>query len=383
MWGTLNNCIVWGNLLSGSGTSTNYYSGTFTNCCTAPIPSSGPGNIAQDPLFMNAATNNFRLQPESPCIDAGLNAAAVGTLDLAGNPRRYNNGTVDMGAYEFNATRCTATFNAQGGTVSPASKLVAQGYAYGALPTPNRTGHTFGGWFTAASGGSQVTAATTVTQTASHTLYAHWNMLSVSPASQSVGEDWGSFSVTVTANVPWSVSKNADWLSVSPSSGTGDGTVTVSYGENPTPNARSAVITLSGNGVASQTVTAAQAAGTHTHWSPVPVLYTWLNPYLGWRNIWDYEALAVERGANGYYFWESYEANLIPTNAASKFRITVFKTDDTGVTALQWAPDHRLSPNTDRRVYEIWGKTNLTAGESWHCPTNSGSRFFRVKAKLP
>ena len=388
--GTLVNCIIWGNASPNGGSQSNYYAsvnGSITYSCTAPAHS-GTGNTTQDPMFMNAETGNFRLQPESPCIDAGANALAVGTLDLVGNPRRYGNGTIDMGAYEFSATRYTVTFDPQGGTVSPTSKTVAQGYAYGALPIPNRTGYTFGGWFTTASGGSQVMSFTTVTQASAHTLYAHWAaipVLSVSPASQHVGKDEGAFSVTVTANVSWSASASTDayWLTVSPSSGTGNGAFTVSYDENPTPYERTATITVSVNGAASQTVTVTQAARTHTRWSPVPVLYTWLNPYLGWHNIWNYEDLAVERGANGYYFWESYEANLIPTDAASKLRITVFTTDGTDVTDLQWAPDftHALAP--DRRVYEIWGKTNLMSGEDWHWPTNSGTRFFKVKAKLP
>lgn len=45
---------------------------------------------------------------------------------------------------------------------------------YGTLPTPTRSGYAFAGWFTAASGGSQVNAATTMTNPDDHTIYAHW-----------------------------------------------------------------------------------------------------------------------------------------------------------------------------------------------------------------
>lgn len=41
----------------------------------------------------------------------------------------------------------TLTFDADGGTVSPASKQVLYGSAYGTLPTPVKTGETFYGWF--------------------------------------------------------------------------------------------------------------------------------------------------------------------------------------------------------------------------------------------
>lgn len=41
----------------------------------------------------------------------------------------------------------TVTFNADGGTVSPASKQVLYGSKYGTLPTPTKPGETFYGWF--------------------------------------------------------------------------------------------------------------------------------------------------------------------------------------------------------------------------------------------
>ena len=72
------------------------------------------------------------------------------------------------------ASTVTATFNANGGTCSTASKTVTRGSTYGTLPTPTKSGYTFNGWYTAASGGSKVTSSTTVTATGNHTLYAQW-----------------------------------------------------------------------------------------------------------------------------------------------------------------------------------------------------------------
>ena len=43
---------------------------------------------------------------------------------------------------------------------------------YGELPTVNRTGHSFDGWFTEE--GKEVTENDTVTKASDHTLYAHW-----------------------------------------------------------------------------------------------------------------------------------------------------------------------------------------------------------------
>ena len=63
----------------------------------------GPGNFTNAPLFLD----QYHLAGNSPCIDAGLTSAAVGSTDVDGRPRIVN-GTVDVGASEF-----------QGGSVEP------------------------------------------------------------------------------------------------------------------------------------------------------------------------------------------------------------------------------------------------------------------------
>jgi uncharacterized repeat protein (TIGR02543 family) len=67
------------------------------------------------------------------------------------------------------------TYDAQGGTVSPAGKTVTYGQTYGALPTPSRAGYNFGGWYTQANGaGTHITSASVVGTAAAHKLYAKW-----------------------------------------------------------------------------------------------------------------------------------------------------------------------------------------------------------------
>jgi len=68
-------------------------------CCTTPPPG-GVGNFTNAPLFVDLAGGDLRLQSNSPCINAGLNAYAPAGLDLDGQPRIVG-GTVDVGAYEF------------------------------------------------------------------------------------------------------------------------------------------------------------------------------------------------------------------------------------------------------------------------------------------
>ena len=58
------------------------------------------GNIDDDPMFVDAENGDYRLQAESPCINAGSNECVTWELDLDGNPRIIN-GRVDMGVYEF------------------------------------------------------------------------------------------------------------------------------------------------------------------------------------------------------------------------------------------------------------------------------------------
>ena len=67
----------------------------------------------------------------------------------------------------------TLTFNANGGSVNPTSRSVAYDEVYGSLPTPTRTGYNFAGWYTSASGGSQVGSSTKM-GAGNTTIYAHW-----------------------------------------------------------------------------------------------------------------------------------------------------------------------------------------------------------------
>ena len=113
----ITNCIVWGN-----GTE-------IVNAVPGPIVSysivkqasgtyPGIGNLNVDPLF--AGGGDLRLQPCSPAVDAGLNAANGAAEDLLGNTRKVNatgkgSAYIDMGAFEMQADLTLPnTFNGLG-----------------------------------------------------------------------------------------------------------------------------------------------------------------------------------------------------------------------------------------------------------------------------
>ncbi|MCX6916872.1 MAG: hypothetical protein NT167_28170 [Verrucomicrobia bacterium] len=71
----------------------------FYYCCTTPLPL-GLNNFTNEPLLANPGEGDYHLEFNSPCINAGKNAAVAVTNDLDGNPR-VSGGTADLGAYEL------------------------------------------------------------------------------------------------------------------------------------------------------------------------------------------------------------------------------------------------------------------------------------------
>ena len=88
----------------------------------------------------------------------------------------------------WSAASYTVTFNGNGGTST--SRTVTYNNSIGTLPSSNRDGYTFNGWYTAASGGSSISSSTTITGNV--TYYAHWTQKVYTVAFDSRGG--GSFS---------------------------------------------------------------------------------------------------------------------------------------------------------------------------------------------
>jgi hypothetical protein len=101
------------------------------------------------------------------------------------------------------------------------------------------------------------------TQTLTITQAAATASLSATPLVWSPVAVGGSQDVTVTSNISWNVAKDQSWLSISATSGANNGSVTITAAAN-TSAARTGHVTISGTGVATQTVTITQTAAPLT-----------------------------------------------------------------------------------------------------------------------
>lgn len=149
---------------------------------TVKISPSGGGTVSPNPI--TGQENTTISTTATPATGYNFkhwryndSSASGGYSESTTNPLKITiTGKRDVTAV-FELKSYTVTWNANGGTVSPASVSKTHGSTLGTLPTPTRAStaeysYTFAGWFTAASGGTQISSTTTVTGNV--TYYAHW-----------------------------------------------------------------------------------------------------------------------------------------------------------------------------------------------------------------
>ncbi|MDP2103780.1 MAG: InlB B-repeat-containing protein, partial [Candidatus Gracilibacteria bacterium] len=254
--------------------------------------------------------------------------------------------------YNWNGSSCTAnlytvTYSANGGgTPSPTTQSIAYNTAVGALATVTRTGYTFNGWFTATSGGTQITTATAVT--AAVTWYAQWTLAAYSSAITYVAGDAFTYTLpsgsTVTVNV------------TGPGYGTVIGTKTLH-----TPACDTDDITIWQNGTNNVQVWAACNVGasvavpyaqsntviTTPYHTPTPTEKTRIGNFYQWGNRADITSAGTSA------------SQVACTNIANVYNTAIFITV-TGF--LDWCS----TGGTDNR----WGNTdNTSIARQGPCPT--------------
>lgn len=80
----------------------------------------------------------------------------------------------------------------------------------------------------------------------------------------------GEGSLSITANCDWTISKDADWVTVNPASGSQSQEVTVTVTSNNTGADRTATITVKGSDFLAKKITVTQAKSADSSLTPGP-----------------------------------------------------------------------------------------------------------------
>ena len=250
------------------------------------------------------------------------------------------------------------TFNANGGsTPSPSTKNVTYDSTYGTLATSTRTGYTFAGWWTAASGGSEVKADTKVQITAAQTLYAHWTpivyTITYSGLKQgATHQNPATYTIetpTITFTPPTAVTgfTFSGWslASIAQGTKTGNQTVTASYLtwiEKPTP----AQYELAYNG-GRQTIASGNNMAASGHQEAIPGTYT------------------AKFTPNSGYCWSD------GTTASYSFKWCIVNADITGIYVQQ---NGSLTYNGEEQQPQVYSRATVKGSQTatWKFSKTSG-----------
>ena len=145
---------------------------------------------------------------------------AVVTLYAKWSSNKYTITFSSNGGNAWNSTTCANPYKLNGAVCT---KEVTYDGTYGNMPTPVKTGYTFGGWYKETGLTNKVEASTKVSTANNHTLYAKW---SATQYTITFNVNGGSAWTSSTCASPYSLNSSACTKSV-----TYDGT----YGNMPTP----------------------------------------------------------------------------------------------------------------------------------------------------
>ena len=176
--GTYNNITATYTTNNGSFTTTN----TLTYTIIPGVPTTYNvtltvtyGSITNGQAVQTVASGGSASWTVTPNSGYKMPSSVSGAT-ISGNTVTVNNvtsnQTINLTCEPIPVTQYTVTFNANGGSVSEGSRQVTAGSTIGTLPTPTRSGYTFKGWYTSTTGGTQISASTTINGTV--TYYAQW-----------------------------------------------------------------------------------------------------------------------------------------------------------------------------------------------------------------
>lgn len=132
--GAVVNSIIWGNYnKSKTGTGIVCTGGSVAHCtCEEPIE--GEGNLTDNPAFLDAEHDDYRIG-YSPCVDKGADLQwHFGAKDLAGDDRVIGT-AVDLGCYEFRPTGISVSLTVKSDGKADCSSVEFQAEIVGAEPS--------------------------------------------------------------------------------------------------------------------------------------------------------------------------------------------------------------------------------------------------------
>ncbi len=178
--------IKWSDLATGYHTFTGTFDGEYARVyidgklygTSAKFTSGKIGYHASNGIFIGAEAGSNATTPAGNYFKGTIDYVAISNSGTVSKPTSFTFPAYNSASTaQWTAKTFTLTFDGNGGgTPSPTSKTITYDSTYGTLASVSRTGYTFSGWWTAASGGSQITESTKVTVTANQTVYAHWTV---------------------------------------------------------------------------------------------------------------------------------------------------------------------------------------------------------------
>ena len=106
----------------------------------------------------------------------------------------------------------------------------------------------------------------------------------------------------------------------------------------------------------------------------------YVDAYLRMAGTWILDVFAADDAGASLMAWYDYLVGTAPEEQDDVFTASIDFVD--GEPVVTWTPDLNEGGLRHLRNYIVEGKTNLT-DSAWHSPTNSSSRFFRVRVEMP
>ena len=178
----------------------------------------------------------------------GASLAELADDTVGGDTNHDGNDTAPRGVVWWNedaATEALATIVFYDGATRVAPpRTYTPGVAYGELPTLEKDGFRFRGWFVDPEGEGPEVSSNTLAAKNITNVYAVWTALSlnVEPTVTNIVAEADSYTFRVVANAAWTATTATSWIHLTTTAGSGNGTITFTVTANSSAAARTGTI---------------------------------------------------------------------------------------------------------------------------------------------